>query len=253
MVRVTVLAVWMALLAALLSGCGQVMVFGHVMGERRAQTAQPEVIAAQPEAAAPEPAAEAGQPGAGATQPAPTAREPAAAAAQPDASDAPSADARVASAPAPVAHVVKSVNVIVTSEVTSQATGAASRFTADALLDAIKTELKSRKLLDEQNPHASGTAEIVVDELATRPTSNAVLSGYKMLAGTLEGEIRVTGSRDVDSTGSRIVAQSKLTVAASGEDPNPLGPLYRRFAVLAADRLAGVTSPPREASGIPRF
>jgi hypothetical protein len=132
-------------------------------------------------------------------------------------------------------------------------TGDASRFTADALLDAIKTELKSRKLLDDQSPNASGTAEIIVDDLATRPTTNAILFGYKMLAGTLEGDIRVTGSSDTDSTGTRIVAQSKLTIAASGEDKNPLGPLYRRFAVLAADRLAGVTSKPDDSSGIPRF
>jgi len=74
-----------------------------------------------------------------------------------------------------------------------------------------------------------------------------------MLAGTLEGDIRVTGAKDDASTGSRIVAQSKLTLAASGDDKNPLGPLYHRFAVLAADRLAGVESQPQDSSSIPRF
>jgi hypothetical protein len=218
MVRVTIPAGLMGILAALLTGCGQVIVFGHGMGERRAPTPPPDTTA------------------------------------QSAASDATVADTRPASAAAaPVAHVVKSVNLIVTSEVASQATGEASRLSADALLDAIKTELKSRKLLDEQNPQASGTAEIVVDDLAIRPTTSSIPFGYKMLAGTLEGEIRVTGSRDVDSTGSRIVAQSKVTVAANGEDLNPLGPLYRRFAVLAADRLAGATSPPPDPTGVLRF
>ena len=110
-----------------------------------------------------------------------------------------------------------------------------------------------RKLLDEQDPHASGTAEVIVDRLGTRPTTNAIVFGYKMLAGTLEGDIRVTGLEGGESTGSRIVAESKLTVAASGDDKNPLGPLYRRFAVLAADRLAGVTSQPQDPTGIPRY
>jgi len=150
-------------------------------------------------------------------------------------------------------HIVKSVSIVVTPEAAAKITGDASRFTADALLDAIKTELKTRKLLDEQSPQASGTAEIVVDDLATRPTSNVILFGYKMLAGTLEGDIRVTGAPDNDSTGARIVAQSKLTLAASGDDKNPLGPLYRRFAVLAADRLAGVESQAQDPSSIPRF
>ncbi len=135
-------------------------------------------------------------------------------------------------------HVVKSVNIVVTPEAAAKVTGDASRFTADALLDAITTELKSRKLLDEQNPQASGTAEIVVDELATRPTSNVILFGYKMLAGTLAGDIRVTGSTGNESTGSRIVAQSKLTLAATGDDKNPLGPL------IAASPCSRPTSSP---------
>lgn len=150
-------------------------------------------------------------------------------------------------------HVVKAVDIVVTPEATAKVTGDASRFTADALLDAIKTELKSRKLLDEQDPRASGTAEIVVDGLATRPTTNAILFGYKMLAGTLEGDIRVTGASDTDSTGSRIVAESRLTVSASGDDKNPLAPLYRRFAVLAADHLAGIVSEPHDATQNTRF
>jgi hypothetical protein len=215
MVRLTILAVGMV---ALLAGCGQVIVFGHVVGERPESVAKPEATTTTATTAT-----------TSTTAPAP------------------------AKGPAASPHVVKSVNIIVTPEARSKVTGDASRFTADALLDAVTTELKSRKLLDEQNPAASGTAEIVVDDLATRPTTNAILFGYKMLAGTLEGDIRVTGSSDTDSTGTRIVAQSKLTLAVSGDDKNPLGPLYRRFAVLAADRLAGVTSEPQEASGIPRF
>lgn len=234
------------LVATMLVGCGEVIVFGHVMGERK--TAEP----------APQPAATsttAGSAPANASTPAGTAAAPAgqhAAAAQSAAGTAGSPATPTSPSPQ-TPHVVKSVNIVVTPEAAAKVTGDASRFTADALLDAIKTEMKSRKLLDDQNPQASGTAEIVVDDLATRPTSNVILFGYKMLAGTLAGDIRVTGSQGNDSTGSRIVAQSKITLAAAGDDKNPLGPLYRRFAVLAADRLAGVDSKPQDPDGIPRF
>jgi hypothetical protein len=209
------------LMVTLLAGCGQVMVFGHVVGEK------PASVKAKAEAAPTVP-----------TAPADT---------------APPAEQRLASSSPPLAHVVKAVNLIITPEAAAKVTGDASRFTADALLDAIRTELKSRNLLDDQDPQVSGTAEIIVDDLATRSTSNAILFGYKMLAGTLEGDIRVTGAQGTESTGSRIVAESKLTVAANGQDKDPLGPLYRRFAVLAADRLAGVTSKPQDPTGIPRF
>jgi hypothetical protein len=223
------------LMVALLAGCGQVMVFGHVVGERRTseETKSEATPAASPTAASETPPPPA--PGAS-TGSASTPAEP-----------------RLAAHSPLVTHAVKAVNVTVTAEAAAKVTGDASRFAADALLEAIRTELRSRKLLDEQNPQATGTAEIIVDDLATRPTTNAVVFGYKMLAGTLEGDIRVTGAGDTESTGSRIVAQSKLTVAANGDDKNPLGPLYRRFAVLAADRLAGVASKPQDPAGIPRF
>jgi hypothetical protein len=200
------LAMISVLIVTLLAGCGQLMVFGHVVDDRAPDDPKP---------------------------------DPAAAETHPPAMSL------------PVAHVVKSVSLVITSEAAAKVTGDASRFDPDTLLDTIKTELESRKLLDEHNPQASGTAEIVVDGLATRATTNVF--GYKMLAGTLEGDIRVTGALDTDSTGSRIVAQSKLNVAVSGSDKNPLGPLYRRFAVLAADRLAGVASKPQPPTGIPRF
>jgi hypothetical protein len=224
MVRLSLLSIGVA---AMLAGCGQVIVFGHVVGDRPASSA---------------PKSEEG-PGAAA---APAAESPPAASARGTSS--------VAKSPSlPAGHAIKAVNLTIGPEAAAKVTGDASRFSADALLDAIKTELKSRKLLDEQGAATSGTAEIIVDDLATRPTTNAVVFGYKMLAGTLEGDVRITGTDGSESTGSRIVAQSKLTIAASGDDKNPLGPLYRRFAVLTADRLAGVTSQPQEPTGPPRF
>ena len=249
------LAILSVLIVTMLAGCGQVIVFGHVVGERK-ESVEPKP---EPTSATPAP-----QQGATASQAAGTATSQSAA---PEATGSPSAASsaagpasgeaatptRTAAASPHLAHAVKTVNLTVTPEAVAKVTGDASRFTADALLDAIRTELKSRKLLDEQDPQASGTAEIIVDDLATRQTTNAILFGYKMLAGTLEGDIRVTGAAGTESTGSRIVAESKLTLAVNGNDKNPLGPLYRRFAILAADRLAGVASQPQDPTGIPRF
>jgi hypothetical protein len=234
MARFAILSV---LIVTLLTGCGQVIVFGHVVGERKEST-EPKPEAAPAQSTAREAAGASGA--AASTAAAPVPGETA-------------AETRVAAASPHLTHAVKAVNLIVTPEAAAKVTGDAGRFTADALLDAIRTELKSRKLLDEQDPQASGTAEIIVDDLATRQTTNAIVFGYKMLAGTLEGDVRVTGATGTGSTGSRIVAESKLTLAVNGNDKNPLGPLYRRFAVLAADRLAGVTSQPQDPTGIPRF
>ena len=224
MVRVAMVSV---LMVTLLAGCGQVILFGHVVGERSAAESKPDTTAA----------------GAATSN------------ASPPAPDAPASTAPVPAEPRVVlvTHAIKAVNLTITAEAAAKVTGDASRFTQEGLLDAIRTELKTRKLLDDQDPRASGTAEIIVDDLATRATTNAVVFGYKMLAGTLEGDIRVTGADGAASTGSRIVAESKLTVAVSGDDKNPLGPLYRRFAVLAADRLAGVASKAQEPTGPPRF
>ena len=221
-------AVLSVLLVALFAGCGQVVVFGHVVGDHKtAEPSAPESGTATPE---PRSMSAPAQTTSGSVAPVST---------------------LLPSKAAVIPHVVKAVNITVTSEVAAKVTGDASRFSADALLDAIKTELKSRKLLDEQDPRAAGTAEVIVDRLGTRPTSNAIVFGYKMLAASLEGDVRVTGLQGGESTGSRIVAESKLTVAASGDDKNPLGPLYKRFAVLTADRLAGITSQSQDSATIP--
>jgi hypothetical protein len=238
-------SVLLIVMATMLAGCGQVVVFGHVV---RDGSISSEPKPQEEPGSATAPAAD-GTSTRGEDSPASASGSASASAVAPSAGPRPAAKS-----PSLIAtHAIRAVNLTVTPEAASKVTGDASRFSADALLDAIKAELKSRKLLDEQGAQASGTAEVIVDDLATRPTTNAVVFGYKMLAGTLEGDVRVTGMAGGDSTGSRIVAQSKLTIAASGDDKNPLGPLYRRFAVLAADRLAGVTSQPQDPTGPPRF
>jgi hypothetical protein len=233
------------ILSVALAGCGEVVVFGHVVRENpsKAEAAPSEPATA---AAASKPAQEAA-----ASQPATEAAAPKAAteamATKPDTASATSASntkaasqAVAASAGLPAAPLLHAVNV--TLSATSE-TGGASIDTA-ALLDAIRTELRSRKLLDEQNPSADRTAEVRVESATAHPTVNAVIFGRQPMAGTLTGELHVRGASGEELPASRIVAESRWTIADDGQDKNAFGPLYSRFAVLTADELTGSAANP---------
>jgi hypothetical protein len=246
-----------------LAGCGEVVVFGHVVRENPAKTeaeaskpatepATPApAVAAQPAAApaaptlevAPEPATAPVAPALEATAPPATevVAQSASAAAAPSAaiaaSSTPATREAVAAAGLPTAHLLHAVNVTLAP---ASQTDAAS-VDAAALLDAIQTELRSRKLLDEQNPSANGTAEVLIESATARRTVNAVVFGRQPMAGTLTGQLRVSGASG-ELPASKIVAESRFSVADDGQDKNALGPLYRQFAVLTADELTGLAT-----------
>lgn len=200
------------LLLPLLGGCGQVMVFGHVVGERSA------AAPAKPD----EPAKVPAMTTVAATSTAPTTQQ----------------------------VKVKAVNLTLSPSAASEVAGD-STFAMNLLLEAINAEMRSRGLLEANSP---GTAEIVIDHLATHPMVNAVVFGRRMLTGTLTGTLRAQSGEPNESPEFTLVAESRLSIPVDGSDQNPLGPLYRRFAVLAADRLAGVESKPVNisADGQPR-
>ncbi len=187
-----------------LAGCGQVAVFGHTLGEERVRSESPPVS----RKAVSNPA---GEPTSKATAQAPS---------------------------RPGAQRVNAVTLALTPRATAKV-ASDPRFKADELLHAVEGELRSRELFDAQDPRASGTAEILIDDFATRSTSNAVVFGYSFVAGTLTGDIRVRDAKGNELRSFRVAAESRLTVPASGEDANALGVLYRRFATLAADSVAG--------------
>lgn len=224
---------------AALKGCGEVVVFGHVVRENPAKTE-----AAAPDAAT---AADASSPSSEAAAPKPTSEAAAsvpateAAAPKPATVDEPARrTGATTTAGLPQAHAVHAVNV--TLSPTSQP-GDAS-VDAAALLDAIRTELRSRNLLDEQNPSADGTAEVRIESATAHPTVNAVIFGRQPMAGTLTGELHVSRVSGEQLPASRIVAESRWSVADDGHDKNPQGPLYRRFAELTADELIATASNP---------
>ena len=269
------------LVSASVAGCGDVIVFGHVVHERAASPTKsdappadasapavksdappadvsaPAVKSDAPPADVSAPVAKSDAPPADVSAPAAKSDMPPVAASPPvGTSEAPPAvaSARVAptlasppaqaqTAPAntqpSTVHTVRAVNV---SLAPAAKVAGDSNFGLDALTAAIKSELRARRLLSEQNPNGSGSVVVTIDGMTSHPTSNAVFFGYQMMAGTLTGDIRVDGATGNELPDFRIIAASRWNVVVAGDDKNPLKPLYHRFARLVGDRLAGVTS-----------
>jgi hypothetical protein len=118
------------------------------------------------------------------------------------------------------------------------------RFKQDDVVAAIESEFRARELLAEGDVKAERTVAIIIDDFATRPSSNAVIFGNVISEGTLTGSIDVR-----DTTGKQlqtflIIAKSRLVTPASGEDNHALHALYEKFANLAVDSLSGTTGKP---------
>ncbi len=158
------------------------MVFGHVVGEK--------------------PPAEETQP-----------------AAQPAAADAAN---RPAATTSPVAQAattsqVKAFLVTVAPKATENVASDAT-FSSDALVNALRNELRARNLLAEQRSPPDGTLQIQVSEVALRPSSNAVVFGYKMMASTLIADVRLSGADDQTAALFHIAAQARLTLSTHSQD-----------------------------------
>ena len=123
-----------------------------------------------------------------------------------------------------------------------QKIAAEPQFQQATLLTAIESELRAHKLLDASDPRARGTAEISIDDFATRPASNAVVFGYILGTGTLSGNVAVHAVAGNALRDARITAQSHLAKPVSDGQANPFGPLYHRFAAATVDSLTGTTS-----------
>jgi hypothetical protein len=202
----TVLLLTMALLA----GCGEVVVFGHKI---RAAPTAPEEKSAPTSASS-------------------------------TASASPTPVTPKSGAPlSPQALAVNAVTLVLTPQL-AEKVAKDPNFNATALLDAIKRELQARRVLDETNSHANGIAEITVDDFALHPKSNAILFGYIINSGMLNGDIRLRDSDGKELKGFRIDAEAQVSIAANGDSTNPLKGLYHRFAVILGDHLTGTVSAP---------
>jgi hypothetical protein len=205
------------ILTTLMAGCGEVVVFGHTV--REGKTSTPEVKADSSAAPAENESASAGQ-----TQSAPSGKV--------STSTTPDVAAVIRHA-----TVVRSVTLVLTPQAAIK-TSDDARFNGDALLAEIKSELQARKLFDDTNVNADA-ATVSIDDYSMQRTSNVILFGKINSVGMLKGNIRIQDGRGTPLPTLRIEAESRISIPEDGDTPNPLGPLYRRFAVATADTLAG--------------
>jgi hypothetical protein len=239
-------------LALGLSGCAGWVVFGHTIGEDRPAAAQ--IPRTQPPAASAPPGQAAPAVSAAPTQPLVASQVQAAPAAQ---SAQPAAMAQPAVMQTAGPAWVGSVYIIVSPQAKDQI-AKDTRFDAQKLLAAVENELQARRLLVAADAtigsgaSANRRMEIDVDAFSTRASSNAVIFGYALGSGELAADIRLRDAEGRQISGFPVQAKARLATRPAEQDPNPLGNLYHRFAVLTADRLAGVTSKPDEAEVMPR-
>jgi hypothetical protein len=149
------------------------------------------------------------------------------------------ADAKPASKPESAEfQKVKAVSIVLTEQ--AAATVAAdAKFNVDALLSAVKSELQSREALEDSNAQLNAVAEIAIDDYALHPTSNVILFGQIISTGVLNGTLRVRDDQGNELSNRRIEAQARVSIPAKGESENPLGLLYREFAVQTGNTLTG--------------
>lgn len=222
-------ALFLVPVALVLSGCGRWVVFGHTFeSEPAAQQAVPPQPGTAPSSAA-QPAA----PDSTGAQPtsAPSANQPLAATTPPGQASL-----------APSRSPLQGVTVTLTSAAQEQA-ATDPRFKQDAVVAAVESELRARKLLAEDGVKPERTVTIVIDDFATHPTSNAVIFGYVTSEGTLTGDVDVRATSGQQLQAFQVTAKSRLVTRASGEDNQALHALYRKFAKLAVDKLSGTSKP----------
>jgi len=226
----------------MLSGCAGSVIFGHTIGREDSTST---VQASAPERAPPQPATPATAPPGNTAPAAPATPTPAS-----------------SPAPAPVKSVaVASVDAKL-SAVTVTFTSAAREkvdaepgFNQDALIAAIRTDLQRHQLLDDgADTHSGRTLEIVIEDFAARPASNAVVLGYTFSNATLSGKV---GVRDADGRAPRtfnVKADRRLSARTDGGQAPALDPLYERFADVTVSELTGVpgTAPGSSGSEVPR-
>lgn len=186
------------------TGCGHVAVFGHTIGESTTSTPPPSSSDA--------------------------------------ATNSSAAVSEKSNPVAPELQKVKGVIVVLTKEAAEKVT-TDSKFSAEAFLEAIKKELTSRYVLHESDSQVTSILEIVIDEYALQPSSNAILFGQIIHNGKLYGALRVRDAKGNDWN-NRIEARARVSIAAKGETKNPLAPLYREFAIAVGNTLTGVTLKP---------
>ena len=236
------------LMMTLLSGCGEVVVFGHVVREGHAKTevkqdATPTAVSSS-SASSSSAAASSSRSSTSASATPIVPATPPITPSQPATPAALTAVSAVASEPdkAPAIQPVAAVNLAFTPEVTDKLVKD-SRVNTDDLLNAIKTELQSRGLLVDNksdNETQKGTTLVVyVDNYDLHANTNFVIFGVTPHTGTLAGNLMLRDEQGNDVPLAHVEAYSRISVPQGDAPKTLLQPLYKDFAITVANSLAG--------------
>lgn len=234
----------MLLAMTLLTGCGEVVIFGRVVREGNQHTEVKESVATVPASTAPSAAMSSSSSSSQNSLPATTSIPviPPITPAQPSVPASPAKGSTDVNTPVKViVQSVKSVTLSIAPELANKV-AADSRFDRQALIDAIKIELQSRKLLDSSDSNTAPMLSIYIDNYDLHATTNFSIFGAKPHTGTLAGNLMLSDEQGESTPISHIEAYSRISVPENGGDKNLLQPLYRDFAVTVANSLTGIHS-----------
>ena len=118
------------------------------------------------------------------------------------------------------------------------------RFSEEALQAEVDGEFSRLGLLAPPDGRVQSDLQITVGNFSVTPATNVALMGYVFSQAMLVGDAQVIGDGQPGRSFA-VSARVRLTEkGGAGSDPLALQSLYRRFALIAADELRGVDTPP---------
>lgn len=109
------------------------------------------------------------------------------------------------------------------------------------LLDTVRLALRARNLLDENDPHATRTVDIVITQIRVRSNLNAQLWGFMAGADKLNGDVTLHDDKGRDLNHFSVYANYAPAVIGEYADVETrMGWLYEKFAELTVQNLEGV-------------
>ena len=118
------------------------------------------------------------------------------------------------------------------------------RFSEEALQAAVDGQFSRFGLLAPRDGAVQSDLQITVSSFSVTPATNVAFMGYVFSQAMLVGDAQVIGERQPGRSFA-VSARVRLTEkGGAGSDPLALQSLYRRFALIAADELRGVDTPP---------
>lgn len=113
------------------------------------------------------------------------------------------------------------------------------KFNQNTLLDTVKRALATRKLLDEGNPKATQSIDILLTDIRVRSTFNAFMFGFMAGADRVKGDVTLRDVNGTELNHFSVYADYALGGLAGAQDEARMSWLYEKFAQLTVDSLSG--------------